>query len=175
MQDHSTSLARCIVALALAAGVVAAPGIARAAQPTGEQKTLTVAVEPEESSDSFLPSKRPLWGYTLIGGVVWAGAGVGIAGIVLQQQHLSEADAITAALPGACGSSGPGCNAVNDRLDDADSFLAMGVTGFSIAGAASVGALLYALLPGRDDKNEHAIRIVPALGSTSGAVVEGHF
>jgi len=120
--------------------------------------------------------EKALWPFAVFGGVAAAGVGVGIAGIVLNQQHLRDADEAIAALPdGACGATGELCTDISDRLKSSDQFLAMGIAGFAVAGAAGIGALIYGLVPSDAKASEQAFRIVPVFGPTAGAYLEGQF
>ncbi|NUP10722.1 MAG: PEGA domain-containing protein [Polyangiaceae bacterium] len=119
---------------------------------------------------------KPVWPAAVLGGVAAAGLAIGISGIVLSVQNAGNADDAQADLPdGACTGPDQGpCAAITDSLDEASSFRAMGIAGFTIAGLAGIGAIIYAAVPA-DDKSSTAVRVTPVLGSTNGFVLEGTF
>ena len=143
----------------------------------GEAKDVTVEIK-VTTGNGEPAGEKAVWPYGVFGGVAAAGLGLGIAGIVLNQQALSNADdAIAGKAPGACGADGSGCADINDDLSQSNTFLGLGIAGFAVAGAAGLGALIYGLAPAGSDgpSREQAIRIIPLVGPTTGAFLEGRF
>jgi len=120
------------------------------------------------------PTERPLWPALVIGGVGVAGLGVGIAGFVLRAGARSDADSLHDSLTTsgkACASPCP----IDDKLGDANTFLGLGIAGVSVAGAATIGTVIYLLLPNEPAETSSAVRIVPVLGDSFGLSVKGTF
>jgi hypothetical protein len=144
------------------------------------QRTRLELVPKEGATTGPTPEAKPVWPFVVLGSLAAAGLGVGIGGIVLEQQQLSDADDALAGIGvGACGPAGDSCAAVNDSLSQANKFQAMGIAGFTIAGAAGVGALIYGLVPSSAPASGkpvgQSVRVMPLLGPVSGAFLEGKF
>ncbi len=141
----------------------------------GEAKDVTVEIK-ITTGNGDPPGEKALWPFAVFGAVGAAGIGLGIAGIVVSQGATSDADEALGAVPdGGCGADGNQCASINDDLGKASTFLGVGIAGFAVAGAAGISALIYGLVPGEPGASEQAIRIVPVLGPTSGAFLEGRF
>ena len=86
------------------------------------------------------------------GGLVVAGAAVGVAFLLSANSSQTDADHIKAGLTGdnACGAGtpfGPQCSDLHDKNSAVDSARTVEVVGFAVAGAAAVGTALYLLWP----------------------------
>lgn len=105
------------------------------------------------------------------------GLGVGIAGVVVGTGKASEAENASAALPdGACAANANACEEADDLFSQGNTFVGMGIAGFTIAGAAGLGAIIYLVVPSGDDKSRaEALRVRPMLGSANGLFLEGQF
>ncbi len=142
----------------------------------GEAKDVTVEIKITTGTET--PGEKAVWPFAVFGAVGAAGLGLGIAGVVVNQQALSDADeAIAGKPPGSCGPDGSSCSDINDELSKSNTFLGLGIAGFAVAGAAGIGALIYGLTPASPDgqSSEQAIRIIPLVGPTTGAFLEGRF
>jgi len=92
------------------------------------------------------------------GGLVVAGAAVGVVFLLSANSSQKDADQRRSDLPeaNACGAGTPHgelCGALHDKNSDIDRARAIEIVGFSVAGAAAVGTALYLLWP---HSNSHA-------------------
>lgn len=112
-------------------------------------------------------------------GVAAVGAAMGISGFVLRQAKRDDADEIAQGLPpGTCARGGAECDAITNDYEQADTFVGVGAAGFALLGAAGLGALIYAVVPGSDPPRRRADRTIeftPILGSTIGFNLQGRF
>ncbi len=97
-------------------------------------------------------SKRSIAPVLVGGGLVVAGAAVGVAFLLSGNSSQKDADLLRSALPepNACGSGTPyaaECAALHDKNSDIDRARTIEIIGFSVAGAAAVGTALYLLWP----------------------------
>src|SRR6478609_4713923 len=86
------------------------------------------------------------------GGLVAAGAAVGVVFLVSANSSQKDADQLSAGLPGpnACGPGTPfatECASLHDKNSDIDRARTIEIVGFSVAGAAAVGTAVYLLWP----------------------------
>jgi hypothetical protein len=97
-------------------------------------------------------SKRSIVPALVGGGLVAAGAAVGVVFLLSANSSQKDADELRASLPGpnACGAGSPytiDCAELHDKNADIDRARTIEVVGFSVAGAAAVGTALYLLWP----------------------------
>lgn len=87
------------------------------------------------------------------GGLVAAGAAVGVVFLVSANSSQKDADRLQAGLPdepNVCGAGTPHaaeCGALHDKNSDIDRAHTIEIVGFSVAGAAAVGTAVYLLWP----------------------------
>jgi tetratricopeptide (TPR) repeat protein len=108
------------------------------------------------------------------GGLVAAGAAVGVAFLLSGNSSQKDADQLRSALPepNACGTGTPytaQCAELRDKNADIDRARTLEIVGFSVAGAAAVGTALYLLWPRSHSHAAHAFSptLVIAPGATS--------
>ncbi|HTA92060.1 MAG TPA: tetratricopeptide repeat protein [Polyangiaceae bacterium] len=97
-------------------------------------------------------SARSLVPAVIGGGLVVAGAAVGVAFLLSANSSQSDANTIKNSLMGsnACGTGTPNttqCNALHSKNSSVDSAHTVEAVGFAVAGAAAVGTVLYLLWP----------------------------
>jgi hypothetical protein len=115
------------------------------------------------------------------GGLVVAGAAVGVAFLLSGNSSQKDADALFAKSPepNACGTGTPheaDCAALHSKNVDIDSARTIEVIGFSVAGAAAIGTAVYLLWPHTDAAT--ANHWAPSFAIAPGAVsvgLSGHF
>ena len=125
-------------------------------------------------------TKRSIAPALVGGGLVVAGAAVGVAFLLSGNSSQKDADEQRAALPGAnaCGTGSPyatECAALHDKNSDIDRARTIEVVGFSVAGAAAIGTALYLLWP-HSPSSPHARvshPITPSLAIAPGATSFG--
>jgi hypothetical protein len=111
------------------------------------------------------------------GGLVAAGAAVGVVFLVSANSSQKDADQLRASLPdqpNVCGSGSPyasECAALQDKNSDVDRARTIEIVGFSVAGAAAVGTAVYLLWP---HSPSHAraslpVNLSPTIAITPGA------
>src|SRR6478609_2950820 len=87
------------------------------------------------------------------GGLVVAGAAVGVVFLVSANSSQKDADELRAKLPAepnVCGAGSPHaseCTSLHDKNSDIDRARTIEIVGFSVAGAAAVGTAIYLLWP----------------------------
>ena len=147
-------------------GTPAEPSASAAGQGRGAEKT-DVRAPPSGQS-----SKRSIVPALVGGGLVVAGAAVGVVFLVSANSSQKDADRLRAALPGA-NSWGPGsryatgCAELRDKNSDIDRARTVEIIGFSVAGAAAVGTAVYLLWPRSDSQVGSALS--PSLAIAPGA------
>lgn len=114
-------------------------------------------VEPPAPSEPAPPpvqeaSRRSIVPAIVGGGLVVAGAAVGVAFLISGNSSQKDADALqqTLAAPNACGAGSPyaaDCAALHDKNSKVDTARTVEVIGFSVAGAAAIGTAVYLLWP----------------------------
>lgn len=137
----------------------------------GQALTLKLALK-RGGTTPLPPDDRPIWPAALLGGVAAVGLGLGITGIVLRQTNRADADKAAELAGTDCGPQGASCTSIQDSLEAANRFLGMGIAGFAIAGAAGIGAIVYAVWPSETTPSSAQLRVVPSLG---GLFLEGTF
>jgi hypothetical protein len=137
-----------------------------APEPTAPAAAPPPAVD-ESSDRSIVPA-------LVGGGLVVAGAAVGVVFLLSGNSSQNDADALFAKHPepNACGAGTPyfaDCNALHSKNSDVDSARTVEVIGFSLAGVAAVGTALYLLWPHTDapvaSRWAPAFAIAPGAGS----------
>jgi tetratricopeptide (TPR) repeat protein len=108
-------------------------------------------------ADTLLPpsahaSKRSVVPAVVGGALVAAGAAVGVVFLISGNSSQKDADQLRAALPQSspCGAGTPyasECVALHDKNSDVDRARTIEIVGFSVAGAAAVGTVIYLLWP----------------------------
>ena len=100
------------------------------------------------------PDDKPIWPAIVLGGVAAVGAGLGIGFTVVGTGKYSSAEDARAACADppteACVTS------VSDEFDGANGFIAGGIVGLSVAGAALVGMTIYLAIQGGSDEKAAA-------------------
>jgi len=124
---------------------------ATAAPSSGGTASVPDATAPPRLSDE---SSRSLVPALVGGGLVVAGAAVGVVFLLSANSSQSDANGIKAGLTGdnPCGMGSPSqnqspCSALHDKNSSIDSAHTGEVVGFAVAGAAAVGTVLYLLWP----------------------------
>jgi hypothetical protein len=117
-------------------------------------------------------SERSLVPAFIGGGLVVAGAAVGVAFLLSANSSQTDADDIRSSLPGdnPCGAGTPyqtQCNELHDKNSSVDSARKLEVVGFAVAGAAAVGTALYLLWP--HSSSATARGVSPTFGLALGA------
>jgi hypothetical protein len=127
------------------------------APPPGERP------EPEEE-----PTPKPWWPYEAFGGVAAAGLGVGLGLSFAAGGKRSDADDIAATIDGGCseGATDGACGELVSAIDAHNGLRVGSFVGFGVAGAAAVGALVYALLPGGSGEISADTGLLPVIGPT---------
>ena len=121
---------------------------------------------PDRSHRSIVPA-------VVGGGLVAAGAAVGIGFLLSANSSQKDADQLRSTLPGpnACGPGSPyadECAALHDKNSDVDRARTIEIVGFSVAGAAAVGTALYLLWPhSHGHGHGHALGHAHAQGSSN--------
>jgi hypothetical protein len=97
-------------------------------------------------------SPRSLVPAVIGGGLVVAGAAVGVVFLLSANSSQKDANQVAGSLPGnnACGAGTPhtaDCATLHDDNKDIDRSRTIELTGFAVAGAAAVGTLVYLLWP----------------------------
>ncbi|HKO51005.1 MAG TPA: PEGA domain-containing protein [Polyangiaceae bacterium] len=97
-------------------------------------------------------SRRSIVPALVGGGLVAAGAAVGVVFLLSANSSQKDADQLRAALPepNGCGAGTPHaaeCAALEDKNSDVDRSRTIEIIGFSVAGAAAVGTAVYLLWP----------------------------
>jgi len=119
---------------------------------------------PKQGSDATLP-QWPAWLFT---GVAVAGVAVGAGLLGGRASSDGEVDELVAANP-KCNESSPstGCAQINELADERNGFMTGSIVAFSVAGAATVGAVIFFVLGGSsDEKREEPppVSFQPLLG-----------
>ena len=144
----------------------------------------TAAEDPEHHSsaptETTLPpvnshSHRSIVPALVGGGLVAAGAAVGVVFLISANSSQKDADQLRASLPGpnACGAGTPyaaECAELHDKNSDVDRARTLEIVGFSVAGAAAVGTGLYLLWP---RSHSSARASVPSTLSPTVAITPG--
>lgn len=122
------------------------------------------------------PSHRSIVPAIIGGGLVAAGAAVGVVFLVSANSSQKDADKLRADLsdPNACGPGSPnasGCAALHDKNSDIDRARAIEIVGFSVAGAAAVGTAVYLLWPHHQSSTQASLSggLTPSFAITPGA------
>jgi hypothetical protein len=109
------------------------------------------------------------------GGLVAAGAAVGVVFLFSANSNQEDADRLRAALPGAnaCGAGTPhtgDCAALHDKNSEVDRARTLEIAGFSVAGAAAVGTGLYLLWPRSHSSSRASLpsTLLPSIAITPG-------
>ncbi len=132
----------------------AAPEAAADAEQSASTRTdVTLPPVGEHSRRSIVPA-------LVGGGLVAAGAAVGVVFLLSGNSSQKDADQLRSSLPepNACGTGTPhaaDCAALHDKNSDVDRARTIEIVGFSVAGAAAVGTALYLLWP-RSHSYAHA-------------------
>src|SRR6185369_9209638 len=110
------------------------------------------------------------------GGLVAAGAAVGVVFLVSANSSQKDADQLRANLsePNACGAGTPNteeCATLHDKNSDIDRARTIEIVGFSVAGAAAVGTAVYLLWPHSHSASSASLpaSLSPTLAITPGA------
>lgn len=129
---------------------------------------------PSASASGGLPPSKPVWPYVLTGSVAAVGLGVGV-GMLVAASGASD-DATTLAASTTCKPPSQSCIDQGGALqDDAALFSNLAAVGFSVAGAAALGAVIYAAVPASKSASTTAV-VVPVLApSFQGFSVFGAF
>ena len=118
---------------------------------------------PGQHDEAGLP-QWPAWIFT---GVAVAGVAVGAGLLGARASSDGELDELVAANP-QCNESAPstGCSQISELADERNGFLTGSIVGFSVAGAATVGAVVFFVLGGSSDKKreEPPASFQPLLG-----------
>ena len=142
----------------------------------GQEAGLNIALKDGAGTVEPGGEGRPIWPAILLGSLAGVGLGVGIAGVVVGTGKASEAEDASGALPdGACAANASACEEADDLFSQGNTFVGMGIAGFTIAGAAGLGTIIYLVVPSGDDKTKEALRVRPMLGSANGLFLEGQF
>ena len=121
------------------------------------------------------PARRSIVPAVVGGGLVLAGAAVGVAFLLSGNSSQNDADALQRKLatPNACGAGtlyAADCAALHDKNSKVDSARTVEVIGFSVAGAAAVGTAVYLLWPhSRSASADSAARFEPTFAVARGA------
>jgi hypothetical protein len=111
--------------------------------------------------------EKPMWPAVVLGASAAVGLGVGIAGVVVGTgKHGDAEDLIATCLPAACKAY------ADDLLSEGNTFVGLGIAGFSVAGAAAIGAVIYLVVPPAG--STAAARITPGPGQ-AGLSLSGSF
>jgi hypothetical protein len=111
---------------------------------------------------------KPWWPYAVFGGVAAAGLGAGLGFTFAAGSKRSEADDIAATINGGCtpgAATGP-CGELQSAIDSHNGLRIGSYVGFGVAGAAAVGALVYALVPAGTVEASADMALVPVVGPT---------
>lgn len=115
------------------------------------------------------PEEKAVWPYIVFGGLGAAGLGVGIGTIVASGGAAGNAEDLVCT-DAACVSTG------QESLDEANLLRGVGIGGFSLAGAAIVGLIVYAVVPGAEAESAATTGAMPWMtGDAGGLVVRGNF
>lgn len=122
-----------------------------ASAPTSGATTGSSTPVPPPSLDDSSSPRSPVPAI-VGGGLVLAGATVGVVFLLSGNSAQKDADSISASLPGsnACGSGTPfasPCADLKDKNSDIDRARTIEVVGFAVAGAAALGTAAYLLWP----------------------------
>lgn len=137
----------------------------------------TVKILLKRTDGNTRPGKA-VWPIAVLGSVAAAGLALGIAGVVLNRERFGDAEDAQEPVPDhGCGANGEACPDIADSLSQGNTFLGMGIAGFSVAGAAGIAAIVYAVLPGGKGETEPktGLRLVPMFGAANGLLLEGRF
>jgi hypothetical protein len=129
-------------------------------------------------------SRRSIVPALVGGGLVAAGAAVGVVFMISGNSSQKDADQLRASLPGpnACGLGTPyvsECAALHDKNSDIDRARTIEIVGFSVAGAAAVSTALYLIWPHSHAQSHASSRatvtssLSPILAITPGATNVG--
>ncbi len=118
---------------------------------------------------------KPIWPYFVGGGIAVAGAAVAVGGFVGAAGEASDASNL--AKSSTCHPASKMCLTQGQSFDDKRGTLStVGVVGASIGGAALVATIVYAVIPARSTKPDHAWLVVPSFSNEqAGAVLLGSF
>jgi len=146
----------------------------------GAPSTDGTAVAPASPGNDAPPqldqsSPRPLAPAIVGGGLVVAGAAVGVAFMLSANSSQDDANQIKAGLQGSnpCGAGTPysaQCSALHDKNSSIDSARTLEIVGFSVAGAAAIGTAVYLLWPHTEAKAARAIAPTLAFGPGGSSV-----
>jgi hypothetical protein len=136
---------------------------------SGEPSELTQPPSSQHSHRSIVPA-------VIGGGLIAAGAAVGVVFLVSANSSQKDADQLRADLsePNACGAGTPNaqqCAALHDKNSDIDRARTIEIVGFSVAGAAAVGTAVYLLWPHSHSGSSASLpgSLSPTLAITPGA------
>ena len=147
---------------------------------SGSATSSVAPVQPPTPIDSAPPpvheaAPRSIVPAIVGGGLVVAGAAVGVAFLLSGNSSQKDADALhqTLAAPNACGAGTPNaadCAALHDKNSKVDTARTVEVIGFSVAGAAAVGTVVYLLWPhARSASADSAAHWTPTFAVAPGA------
>lgn len=114
----------------------------------GTAETVQIALEREHGG---APAGKPVWPAIVLGIVGAGGIGVGIAGLVVGAQRAGDAEDLAAS---------PDCSPVtsdclqrgDDLISDKDKFNDVGIVGLTLGAAATIGMVIYLVIPTGPDR-----------------------
>jgi hypothetical protein len=130
-----------------------------------------IAPPPTDRPEPLVPDEpvvapKPWWPYAVFGGVAAAGLGAGLGFTFAAGSKSSEAETIAAGIDGGCtpgATTGP-CGELQSAIDGHNGLRIGSYVGFGVAGAAAVGALVYALVPASNVELSADTALLPVVG-----------